>query len=167
MKQIRPPTKSRLLLAARRGTAVIEFALVLPIFVLLLIGLADLGFGAWYSMQVQAAAEAGAQYIADHAAAVTLDLNAIKAQVASATGTGGITVPDATPPTLDWGCPNTAAAPGQPPYTPQSPATACSGGGVSGRYAWVSAQLEYSTIVPWPGLPETWTLVGQAYRRIY
>ncbi|MEI7743433.1 MAG: TadE family protein [Chloroflexota bacterium] len=60
-----------------RGQALVEFTLVVPIFILLLAGMIDFGFGLYSYMSVQAAAREGARLgttdcaAADCAAAVT------------------------------------------------------------------------------------------------
>jgi Flp pilus assembly protein TadG len=53
---------TRRLLASRRGQAMVEFALVLPIFLLLTIGVVDLGRGIWAYNTVAFLARDGARY---------------------------------------------------------------------------------------------------------
>ena len=138
----------------RRGTAMVEFALVLPMLLLLLVGVLDLGFAIYDTLQVQAAATAGAQYAARN----TWDSGAISAEVAGATGTPGIT---ATPvPTQVCGCTDG----GQ--FSVVGCATRCPSGTAPGLYASVSAQLQYQPTLPYPGLPSPLTLTGQAYQRL-
>jgi Flp pilus assembly protein TadG len=48
--------------ASQRGVAMAEFALMLPLFVLLLVGIIELGRLAYFTIQVGNAAHAGAQY---------------------------------------------------------------------------------------------------------
>jgi len=156
-----------LLRTAPCGGAMIEFALVMPFLVGLAVGLFDLGFGLWQSMQVRAAAEAGAQYAALHpdpwdAAKIA----AVGAAVTGATGASGIS---ATPaPSQVCGCTNNGA------FTPVGSPTggscgsfACSPSGTPGLYASVSAQMPYSPLVPWPWAKQPpAALTGQAYRRL-
>jgi Flp pilus assembly protein TadG len=140
--------------APPRGAAIVEFALVLPLLLLLTVGLFDLGFGAYQSLQVHAAAEAGAQYAVRH----DWDATAIAAAVASATGTGGVA---ATPvPSQVCGCPDGGV------FTLKPSCGTCPSGSPAGVYASVSAQLSYSPVLPYPGLPDPLVLTGQAYRRL-
>lgn len=144
----------RLACAPPRGAAIVEFALVLPLLLLLTVGLFDLGFGAYQLLQVHAAAEAGAQYAARH----DWDASAIAAAVSSATGTGGVA---ATPaPSQMCGCPDGGV------FTPKPSCGTCPSGSPAGVYALVSAQLSYSPVLPYPGLPDPVVLTGQAYRRL-
>jgi len=148
------PTLRTLLRSPPRGGAIIEFALIMPFLALLLVGLSDFGFGFYESMQVQAAAEAGAQYAVRHA----WDATAVAAAVTGATGAGGIS---ATPaPSKVCGCP------GGGTLTQIGCASTCPSGDPPGVYASVSAQLQYRTVLPYPGLPATLTLTGQTFRRL-
>lgn len=147
---------------ARGGTALLEFALLSPLFALLLVFVCDLGFGGYRTMQVQAAAEAGVEYAAEqsptgnwNAAAIT----AVKAEVASATGTAGITVPSPYPTTV-CGCAGNSI------FTQSSCSATCANGDQPGLYAVVGTQLQYHTILPYAGLPNPLVLSGQAYRRL-
>ena len=149
------PTALRMLLRSPpRGGAIIEFALIMPFLVLLAVGLCDLGFAVYNSMQVQAAAEAGAQYAVRH----TWDATAVAAAVTGATGTGGIS---ATPAPSE-----VCACPGGGVLTQIGCTSTCPSGDPPGTYASVSALLLYQTVLPYPGLPATLTLAGQAYRRL-
>jgi Flp pilus assembly protein TadG len=143
-----------LLRAPPRGAAIVEFALIVPLLILLMVGLFDLGFAAYQSMQVHAAAEAGAQYAVRH----TWDPTAIATAVTRATGSAGIT---ATPaPSQVCGCPDGGI------FTPEPSCNTCPSGSPAGVYASVSAQLSYSPVLPYPGLPNPLVLAGQAYRRL-
>jgi Flp pilus assembly protein TadG len=154
MPQTSPTALRMLLHSPPRGGAIVEFALVMPFLVLLLVGLCDFGFATYDSMQVEAAATAGAQYAARH----TWDAVAVAAAVTSATGASGIS---ATPaPSKVCGCP------GDGTLTLIVCTSTCSSGDPPGVYASVSAQLQYQTVLPYPGLPATLTLTGQTYRRL-
>jgi len=154
MHRTSPTALRALWRSARRGAAIIEFALILPLVILLMVGLFDLGFGAYQLIQVHAAAEAGAQYAARH----SWDATAIAAAVTSATGTSGVA---ATPaPSQVCGCPDGGT------FTPMPSCGTCPSGSPAGVYASVSAQLTYSPVLPYPGLSDPLTLTGQAYRRL-
>jgi Flp pilus assembly protein TadG len=151
--------------SAPRGGAIVEFALVMPFLVGLAVGLFDLGFGLWESMQVQAAAEAGAQYAALNSLN-TWNATAIATAVASATGASGVT---ATPvPSQVCGCTNSnILTPVGSPTGGSCSSFTCTPSGTAGLYASVSARIQYSPLVPWPWMSQTpTTLTGQAYRRL-
>jgi Flp pilus assembly protein TadG len=153
-----------LLRSAPRGGAIVEFALVMPFLVGLAVGLFDLGFGLWQSMQVQAAAEAGAQYASLNA--LTWNATAIATAVTSATGASGVS---ATPaPSQVCGCTNSnILTPVGSPTGGSCSSFTCTPSGTAGLYASVSAQASYSPLVPWPWMSRTpTTLTGQAYRRL-
>jgi Flp pilus assembly protein TadG len=154
-----------LLRSAPRGGAIVEFALVMPFLVGLAVGLFDLGFGLWQSMEVQAAAEAGAQYAALNALN-TWNATAIATAVTSATGASGVS---ATPaPNQVCGCTNSNTfMPVGSPAGGSCASFACIPSGTAGLYASVSAQIPYSPLVAWPWMSRTpTTLTGQAYRRL-
>jgi len=48
--------------AAQSGIAAVEFALIAPIMMVLLLGLLDYGIAAYHSMELESAARSGAQY---------------------------------------------------------------------------------------------------------
>ncbi|OFX03777.1 MAG: hypothetical protein A3D94_00255 [Alphaproteobacteria bacterium RIFCSPHIGHO2_12_FULL_66_14] len=138
----------------RRGSAAVEAALILPLLLLMVTGLYDLGFAAYESMQVQSAADAGAQYAARN------DWNpaAISGAVTSATGGTGIT---ATPaPSQFCACPTGGI------LSNISCSATCPNGDTPGLYALVSAQKQHSTVLPYPILPDPLTLTGQAITRL-
>jgi Flp pilus assembly protein TadG len=137
-----------------RGSVTIEFALVLPLLALLLTGLIDLGNAANESMEVQQAAEAGAQY----ASLNPWNTTAIGNAVTNATGISGIA---ATPaPSQFCACANGEA------LTAVSCTTTCSSGHTASKYVLVSAQLQHWSILSYPGLPNPLTLSAQSWRRL-
>ncbi len=143
-----------LLFAVPRGGPLLEFALIAPLLVLFLVAVGDLGFAAYDLMQLQAAAEAGAQYAARN----TWNAAAIETAVTGATGIAGVT---ATPaPSQLCGCPDGGS------LSLTSCGNTCPSGSPAGLYASVSARLQYRTVLPYPGLPSPLTLTGQAYRRL-
>jgi len=139
----------------RKGTAAIEFALASPFFLALLIGLVDVGFGAYESMQVQNAAEAGALYAAKYG----FSSAGISAAVANALGAGsGVS---ASPAPVEFcGCPSTSGV------TSASCTSTCANGNSPGTYVQVDAALPYQAILSFPGLPIPATLTGQSVVRI-
>lgn len=138
----------------RRGSAAVEAALILPVLLLMLTALYDLGFTAFEAMQVQSAADAGAQY----AAGSGWDPAAITNAVTSATGGSNIT---ATPAPSRF-C---ACSAGGTLVDIACTAT-CPGGDAPGVYALVSAQKVHSTVLPYPTLPQPRILTGRAITRL-
>jgi Flp pilus assembly protein TadG len=137
-----------------RGVATIELSIIAPLLVLALICTADLGLGIYRNMQVQNAAQAGAEYAATHGFAASGIVGAVQA----ATAFSGIT---ASPePTQFCGC---ASATGVASATCGS---ACSGGSIAGTYVSVSALATYTTLLPYPLLPSSFSLTAQATVRL-
>lgn len=140
--------------APPRGGPLLEFALVAPFLALFLVAVGDLGFALYDLLQLQAAAEAGAQYATRN----TWNATAIATTVSGATGLGGVT---ATPaPSQLCACPDGGT------FAPIGCGNTCPSGSAPGLYASVSAQLQYRPVLPYPGLPSPLTLTGQAYRRL-
>jgi Flp pilus assembly pilin Flp len=153
-------TALRSLQSQPRGAALVEFALILPFIILLMVALFDLGFGFWQYMQVQAAAEAGAQYAARYPYpwVTTTAIPAITTAVTSATQTHGISAIPA--PNQVCRCPDGGI------LTPFACDGTCPSGSPPGVYALVGAQLSYSPVLAYPGLPDPMTLTAHAYRRV-
>lgn len=140
--------------APPRGGPLLEFALIAPFLMLFLVAVGDFGFAAYDLLQVQAAAETGAQYAVRNA----WDSAAIATAVTSATGLRGIT---ATPaPSQLCGCPDGGS------FTQMTCGDTCPSGSPAGLYASVSAQVPYRPVLPYSGLPSPLMLTGQAYRRL-
>lgn len=124
-----------------------EFALALPLLLILIVGTAEIGFAVYEAMQVNNAVEAGALYAAKNG----FDATGISNAVVNATSTPGITASPA--PTQFCGCPSSAGV-----VTATCGAT-CSSGGTAGTYVRVSAAYTHQTILNYPtfGLPTTIT----------
>src|SRR6266567_5980007 len=88
---------------AERGNAAIEFALATPILLGLLVPVADLGIAFSQQIQVQQAAQAGAQYALLHG----WNSSAITNAVTAATNLPGVSAAPA--PTESCGCPTGTA----------------------------------------------------------
>jgi Flp pilus assembly protein TadG len=78
----------------------IEFALIVPVLLMLLVGVVEVGHGVYQAMQVMDAAEAGGLYVAKHG----WNSAAITAAVVNATGESGMTASPA--PSQFCGCPD-------------------------------------------------------------
>jgi Flp pilus assembly protein TadG len=139
-------------LADRGGSPAVEFGLLAPVLMVLLFGTIDLGALTYQSMQVAAAAHAGADY-AMHSG---WSSSGIQTAVTSATP---FTVTASPAPTLTLGCITSGA------LVVANNAT-CPSGQPAGNYVTVSAQAAFTPIIAWSafGLPST--LSAQATVRV-
>lgn len=137
-----------------RGVAAIEFAIIVPMLITMVVCTVDLGMGIYRNMQVQNAAQAGARYAMTH----SFDAGLISNAVSSATGLHGIV---ATPsPSQYCGCATNVG------IAPIICGSTCPVGAVYGTYVNVSAQGAYTTIVPYPLIANNFTLKAQASVRV-
>ena len=122
---------------------------------LLLVFAIDLGVGFYRKMQVENAAQAGAQY----AAVNGFNASAVSSAVLSATNFSGITASPA--PSQFCGCPSSTGV-----TIAASCSSACSGGSAAGTYVAVSAQGTYSPLFSYPGIPSSYNFTAQATVRV-
>ncbi len=137
------------------GVAAIEFAILAPLLIVLLVFTIDLGIGFYRKMQVQNAAQAGAQYAAVHGFNATSVSNA----VLSATSFLGIAASPA--PSQFCGCPSSTGV-----TTATCGSTCSSSGSAPGSYVVVTAQGSYNTLFSYPGIPNAFNFTGQATVRL-
>jgi Flp pilus assembly protein TadG len=142
------------LLRQPSGNAAIEFALIAPFLMAVLIGVVDLGTALYKRMEVVNAAHAGAQY----AVVKGWDSTAIQNAVTAATSLASISASPA--PMKSCGCANGMA------IAIATCGSACPSGAVASTYVTVSAQAPYTPlfIQPWLGGPTT--LTAQSMVRI-
>jgi Flp pilus assembly protein TadG len=136
------------------GTAAVEFALIGPILIAIMVPLIDLGLGYYQKMQVEDAAQAGAQYAMAHG----WNSTAIGAAVSAATALSAITASPA--PVQSCGCPSGSSV------TSAACGTKCGNGQPAGTYVTVSAQAVYTTLIPYPGIGSSVMLTAQSTARI-
>jgi len=142
------------LLRAREGNAAMEFGLVAPVLGAVLVPVIDLGIGFYQRMQVQDAAQAGAQYAMTHGWNSTAIRNAV-------TGATTLSALNASPaPALSCGCPGEASV------VSASCGSVCADGQPAGTYVTVSAQAVYTTLVPYPAIGSSVTLSATSTARI-
>ncbi len=137
-----------------QGVAAIEFAVITPTLVLALICASDLGLGIYRHMQVQNAAQFGAEYAVAHG----FDASAISAAVSAASNFPSLSV--SPPPSQFCGCPTSGGV------TIADCASSCPSGSSPGTYVTVSTQGTYKTILSYPSIPNSFTFSNQATVRI-
>lgn len=136
------------------GVAAVEFGLMIPLFGLMLISVADIGMSVHRKMQVEQAAQVGVQYAMVHG----FDASAISAAVVSASDATAIT---ATPsPTKFCGCVSGSS------ISTVTCGSTCPGGARAGTYTTVSAQASYSTILDYRVVPVVYTFNAQSTARL-
>ena len=118
-----------------RGVAAIEFGLMIPVLSLMVVSVTDIGLAVYRKMQVEDAAQAGAQYAIAHG----FDTSGISSAVTSATNSTAITA--SPPPAQFCGCPTSTGV------STVSCGTVCTGGAQAGTYLTVSAQATYYTLI--------------------
>jgi Flp pilus assembly protein TadG len=135
------------------GVAAVELSLLAPLLIFMLVATFDLGMGLYRKMQVQNAAQAGAQYAIAHGFSSSL-----ASVVTGATTFSGIS---ATPaPSKFCGCPANAGV------TVADCTSTCTGGTAPGTYVTVSSTGAYNTILPYPMIPNSFTITAQSTVRI-
>lgn len=138
----------------QRGVAAVEFAILIPLLSLMVVSVTDIGLALYRKMQVENAAQAGAQY----AIARGFDTNGIANAVASATSATNIT---ASPPPVQFcGCPSSAGV------STVTCGTVCTGGTQAGTYTTVSARATYYTIIDYQIVAATYTYTAQSTTRL-
>lgn len=140
--------------ARREGMAAVEFAIIAPVVSLAMICTVDIGLGFYRKMQVQNAAQAGAEYAATHG----FNGTAIASAMTSATGYANVQASPA--PAQFCGCATTSGV------STATCGTNCTGGAAAGTYVTVTAQADYATLIPYPLLPDSYTFTAQSTVRL-
>jgi Flp pilus assembly protein TadG len=144
----------RALRGDKTGAAAVEFALIAPFLGGALVAMVDLGFGFYENMEVENAAQAGAQY----AIVQGWNPSAVANAVTSASSLAAIS---ATPaPTETCGCASGGT------ITATDCTSLCPNGAAPGTYVTVNAQAQYSTIFSYPFISSPMTLSAQATVRL-
>lgn len=137
-----------------RGAAAVEFGFMIPLLSLMIVSVTDIGLAVYRKMQVEQAAQAGAQY----AIARGFDTNGISSAVTSATSSTAIT---ASPVPIQFcGCPTSGGV------SSVSCGTVCTGGAQAGTYAKVSAQATYYTLINYQIVAATYTYNAESTARL-
>jgi Flp pilus assembly protein TadG len=134
----------------------VEFALLLPTLVMLLIGIVDIGALTYEQMQVSAAAHSGALYALHYASGGSVNLTNVAAAV---TGSTGLTVAATPAPTQFQGCVSGGSV-------ITAVGATCTGGGAPYPYVQVNAQASVSPVIAWASIVTPATLKAVAVVRI-
>jgi Flp pilus assembly protein TadG len=134
------------------GVGALEFAVTAPLLIFMFVAMADLGLGIYCNMQLDSAAQYGAQY----ALANGYNTGAINSAVTNSSSLTPLTVA----PTSFCGCPGTNGV------VSQNVCGLCSDGSTAGTFARVSVTHTYTTLIPYPGLPSSFTLSSQSTVRL-
>jgi len=144
---------SAALLDACEGNAVIEFSIAAPVLAVILVPLIDIGMAVYQQMQVQDAAQAGAQYAMAHG----WNSRSIQSAVMSATA---LSVSASPAPSKTCGCPDGSSV------SAATCGSTCSDGQKAGTYVTVGAQATYTPLFPYPTMGNSVTLSAQTTARI-
>lgn len=137
----------------RAGNAALEAAIIAPVLVMLSVGITDYGLAIHRKMQIQHAAQAGA----DYAMRSGFNLGAITSSVTAATTATGIV---ALPAPVEF-CGCTAGT----TIVVAACSALCADGTAAGTYVTVSAQGNYTTLLPYPGIPASFTFSATSVAR--
>src|SRR5262249_8459253 len=132
----------------------IEFSIIAPVLIAATICTVDLGMVSYRKLQVQDAAQAGAQYAAVHG----FNASSISNAISGATSYSGISASPA--PTQFCGC---ASATG---IRILGCGSQCPGNIAAGTYVTASAQSTYTPIIPYPMIANSFALSAQSTVRI-
>ena len=138
------------------GQSMLEVALCLPLFFLLILGTAEIANIAWSAVQVQNAARAGAQYGAQNRAAAS---DSASITTAAKNDAPRLTTMQVTP-TESCKCINTTT--GADSGKSCATITACPTPYLITEQVQVNTSAAVTPIFHYPGLPASYTLKGQA-----
>lgn len=137
-----------------KGAVAIEFAFMVPLLTLMVVSVTDIGLAVYRKMQVEGAAQAGAQYAIAHG----FDTSGISAAVTSATNSSAII---ASPGAVQFcGCPGSTG------ISNASCGSTCPSGNLAGTYATVSAQATYNTLINYQIVAPSYTFTVQSTSRL-
>ena len=159
------------------GAALVELALTAPIFIILMLGGVELGRIAYYAIEVQNAARAGASYGAQNIATATVSVANI--QQAAKNDAPDISDLVVVTPGQTCVCETFTVSTGAASFNPSSGTTSCTSSTITScttensttiqsvvGYVTVSTQANITPIVRLPSLPNTYSLSGSSALRI-
>lgn len=147
----------RCLAGSSNGSISIELAVTLSLITAMVIPIVDIGMGAYTQMQVQNAAQAGAEYAAVKGASNWNATNVATA-VTSASSLNSISASPA--PSESCACVTNGA------LTTVICGSTCGNSEPAGTFATVNAKATYSTLFKYPGIPNPMNLTATSTVRI-
>jgi Flp pilus assembly protein TadG len=138
----------------RLGQSAVEFALAVPVLALLLVAAADFGRVFFYSIAVNNAARAGAQYGSQSVIAA-----ANPSGMATAAVTDGADIPGIAATASQCTCESPAG-------TVKACAASYCGANGSATFVEVDTSATFTTLVNYPGLTNSFTLTGKAIMQV-
>jgi Flp pilus assembly protein TadG len=138
---------------SQRGAGLVELSLMMPLLLLLLIGVIDMGRAFYLGIEVADAARAGAMY-GYQTSATMQDTGGISTAASNdAPQVTGLTTTSSSGCMCSDGSGQSANC-GNPP--------SCSSGKRQVNYVIVNTSATYTSSFPWPGVPSSLTLTGKA-----
>jgi Flp pilus assembly protein TadG len=157
-------------LVCGRGTAAVEFALILPFLLAVVGGLVDFGFVFFDQCKLAAAVTAGSQYAFSQGQLnQTAQAADVRSKVQNALALTGATVPLPSPPTLKCVTRNTTFIPPTTSFNSQAitAGQTCASGNLPGTYMTITATFIYTPIMPFYSHVASTTLQEIAYVRLF
>lgn len=145
--------RNRLGTKSDSGQALVELAVILPVALMMLVGIAEIGRYANACIVVGHAARAGVQYAAQNRVAASSDAQIIQAAQADASGFSNLTVK----PSIYCTCADGTSSTCQP--------TDCSGSRII-EYTKVDTEISMQSLFHYPGFPQSYDVKGEAIMRV-
>jgi Flp pilus assembly protein TadG len=139
-----------------RGGSLLEIAFLMPVLLMMLVGAAEMGRVAYYAIEVNSAARAGAEYAAQNHATAANTTNIVLAASTDAANVGALTTTATTSCTCTSGTTITCSNAG----------TTCTSPARIEEFVQVSTSATISPIFHYPGLPLSYSLSGHATMRV-
>jgi Flp pilus assembly protein TadG len=140
------------------GQSLVELALTMPLFILILVGTAELARFAWSSIEASNAARAGVQYAAQTHTTASDTSGIQAAAVNDGTNLSGLTV------TSSHSCACSTAA--STTIVCSTALTACPSPATVLEFVQVNTSAKVTPLVKYPGLPTPFTVQGSAFMEV-
>ena len=156
--------------AGQRGNAIVEFAILAPVLILLMLGTIELGRTAYFGILVANAAQAGASY-GSQTITTAQDSAGMAAAIAQDASPNPIATVTASPaPSIEWGCWNATTAAFATPFPVATSSSSflpsCTGTNVGVPFVSVTAQGTLKPLFHLPFLKKSITVKKTVLRRV-